>query len=92
MSSLDYIDTGFPYCQIPYNGVDTNIKKQLYDIYRFDIPLLGQASGVYSVRKIVPAYSGPMFSISRISDNATAQLFTNEKGQITQLIVTSSGQ
>jgi len=44
------------------------------------------------VRKLVPNYTDPMFQIKRMSDNESAQIFTDESAQITKLVVQSSSQ
>jgi hypothetical protein len=60
------------------------------NIYNFAIPSL--ASAIYSVRKLVSDYAGATLSISRISDNSTALVFTDSDGQITKLEVQSPAQ
>ena len=60
------------------------------NIYNFAIPSL--ASAIYSVRKLVSDYAGATLSISRISDNSTALVFTDSDGQITRLEVQNPAQ
>ena len=47
---------------------------------------------VYSMRKIVPAYTGGIVQIARTSDNALADIYANDQAVITQMVVASPAQ
>lgn len=90
-----YIDSGASFCSLPTLSSSIpqlNQSFTQYNIHQYDLPNITQADGVFSVRKLILTYSGPLFQIKRINDTNCANVFMDENANIVKLTIVNDSQ